>query len=262
VWEFKPPTPEIMHYGQNNAQVARREKLNKILIVDDDKNLLEVIRYNLVNEGYSVILAENGTQAVEIARQEKPELIILDVMLPGIDGFDVCRILRKEMSVPILILSAKIDEIDKVVGLELGADDYIAKPFSVRELMARVRASLRRGQLAEQKNTSKTQDETKQRTILKGHDLELDTVRHNVSLKGAPLTLTPKEFELLAFLMRNKGQVFGREQLMEKVWGYTFDGSKRTVDVHIRWLRQKIEENPEKPKILITIIGFGYKFES
>jgi two-component system OmpR family response regulator len=236
--------------------------LSKILVVDDDKNLLEVIRYNLVNESYSVILAENGTQAVEIARQEKPDLIILDVMLPEIDGLEVCRILRKEMSIPILMLSAKIDEIDKVVGLELGADDYIAKPFSVRELMARVRATLRRGRLTEQKNTSKTQDETKQRTVLKGHDLELDTVRHNVSLKGAPLTLTPKEFELLAFLMRFKGQVFGREQLMEKVWGYTFDGSKRTVDVHIRWLRQKIEENPEKPKILITIIGFGYKFDN
>jgi len=236
--------------------------LTKILVVDDDKNLLEVIKYNLVNEGYAVIIAENGTQAVEKARQEKPDLIILDVMLPEIDGLEVCRILRKEMSIPILMLSAKIDEIDKVVGLELGADDYIGKPFSVRELMARVRATLRRGQLAEQKNFSKTPDETKQRTILKGHDLELDTVRHNVSLKGAPLTLTPKEFELLAFLMRYKGQVFGREQLMEKVWGYTFDGSKRTVDVHIRWLRQKIEENPENPKILITIIGFGYKFEN
>ena len=128
--------------------------------------------------------------------------------------------------------------------------------------MARVRATLRRGQLTEQKTSSKTQDETKPRIILKGHELELDTVRHHVSLKGSPLNLTPKEFELLAFLMRYKGQVFGREQLMEKVWGYTFDGSKRTVDVHIRWLRQKIEDNPEKPKILMTIIGFGYKFES
>jgi two-component system OmpR family response regulator len=236
--------------------------LTKILVVDDDKNLLEVIKYNLVNEGYAVIIAENGTQAVEKARQEKPDLIILDVMLPEIDGLEVCRILRKEMSIPILMLSAKIDEIDKVVGLELGADDYIGKPFSVRELMARVRATLRRGQLAEQKNTSKAKDQIEQRTILKGHELELDTVRHNVSLKGVPLTLTPKEFELLAFLMRYKGQVFGREQLMEKVWGYTFDGSKRTVDVHIRWLRQKIEENPEKPKILITIIGFGYKFDN
>ena len=236
--------------------------MSKILVVDDDKNLLEVIKYNLVNEGYSVVIAENGTQAVEKARQEKPDLIILDVMLPEIDGLEVCWILRKEMSIPILMLSAKIDEIDKVVGLELGADDYIGKPFSVRELMARVRATLRRGQLAEQKNTSKAKDQTEQRTILKGHELELDTVRHNVSLKGVPLTLTPKEFELLAFLMRYKGQVFGREQLMEKVWGYTFDGSKRTVDVHIRWLRQKIEENPEKPKILITIIGFGYKFDN
>ena len=236
--------------------------MSKILVVDDDKNLLEVIKYNLVNEGYTVIIAENGTQAVEKARQEKPDLIILDVMLPEIDGLEVCWILRKEMSIPILMLSAKIDEIDKVVGLELGADDYIGKPFSVRELMARVRATLRRGQLAEQKNTSKAKDQIEQRTILKGHELELDTVRHNVSLKGVPLTLTPKEFELLAFLMRYKGQVFGREQLMEKVWGYTFDGSKRTVDVHIRWLRQKIEENPEKPKILITIIGFGYKFDN
>ncbi len=236
--------------------------MSKILVVDDDKNLLEVIKYNLVNEGYSVVIAENGTQAVEKARQEKPDLIILDVMLPEIDGLEVCWILRKEMSIPILMLSAKIDEIDKVVGLELGADDYIGKPFSVRELMARVRATLRRGQLAEQKNTSKAKDQIEQRTILKGHELELDTVRHNVSLKGVPLTLTPKEFELLAFLMRYKGQVFGREQLMEKVWGYTFDGSKRTVDVHIRWLRQKIEENPEKPKILITIIGFGYKFDN
>ena len=236
--------------------------MSKILVVDDDKNLLEVIKYNLVNEGYSVVIAENGTQAVEKARQEKPELIILDVMLPEIDGLEVCWILRKEMSIPILMLSAKIDEIDKVVGLELGADDYIGKPFSVRELMARVRATLRRGQLAEQKNTSKAKDQIEQRTILKGHELELDTVRHNVSLKGVPLTLTPKEFELLAFLMRYKGQVFGREQLMEKVWGYTFDGSKRTVDVHIRWLQQKIEENPEKPKILITIIGFGYKFDN
>jgi len=235
--------------------------LSKILVVDDDKNLLEVIKYNLANDGYSVVLAETGTQAIEMARREKPDLIILDVMLPGIDGFEVCRILRKEMSVPILILSAKTDEIDKVVGLELGADDYISKPFSVRELMARVRASIRRGQVAEQQSSAKTLEETKPRTILKGHDLVVDTVRHQVTLKGAPLNLTPKEFELLSFLMQGKGQVFSREQLMEKVWGYTFDGSKRTVDVHMRWLRQKIEDNPETPKILMTVIGFGYKFE-
>jgi len=230
--------------------------------VDDDKNLLEVIKYNLANDGYAVVLAETGTQAIEMARREKPDLIILDVMLPGIDGFEVCRILRKEMSVPILILSAKTDEIDKVVGLELGADDYISKPFSVRELMARVRATIRRGQFTEQQSSAKTLEETKPRTILKGHDLVVDTVRHQVTLKGAPLNLTPKEFELLSFLMQGKGQVFSREQLMEKVWGYTFDGSKRTVDVHMRWLRQKIEDNPETPKFLVTVIGFGYKFEN
>jgi DNA-binding response OmpR family regulator len=236
--------------------------LSKILIVDDDKNLLEVIKYNLEKDGYSIVLAEDGTQAIEIARKEKPDLIILDVMLPGIDGFEVCRILRKEMSVPILMLSAKTDEIDKVVGLELGADDYISKPFSVRELMARVRATLRRRESNEQHTLSNKLKETRENLIIKGHGLEVDTIRHQVSLKGSPLNLTPKEFELLTFLMRYKGQVFSREQLMEKVWGYTFEGSKRTVDVHIRWLRQKIEDNPDTPKILVTVIGFGYKFEN
>ena len=236
--------------------------MSKILIVDDDKNLLEVIKYNLEKDGCSVVLAEDGTQAIEIAHREKPNLIILDVMLPGIDGFEVCRILRKEMSVPILMLSAKTDEIDKVVGLELGADDYITKPFSVRELMARVRAALRRRESNEQHTLSNKLKETNGNLIIKGHGLEVDTVRHQVSLKGSVLNLTPKEFELLAFLMRYKGQVFNREQLMEKVWGYTFEGSKRTVDVHIRWLRQKIEDNPDTPKILVTVIGFGYKFEN
>jgi two-component system OmpR family response regulator len=209
-----------------------------------------------------VVLAENGTQAVEIARREKPDLIILDIMLPGIDGFEVCRILRKEMSVPILMLSAKTDEIDKIVGLELGADDYITKPFSVRELMARVRAAIRRRESNEQHTLSNKLKETNGNLIIKGHGLEVDTVRHQVSLKGSVLNLTPKEFELLTFLMRYKGQVFNREQLMEKVWGYTFEGSKRTVDVHIRWLRQKIEDNPDIPKFLVTVIGFGYKFEN
>jgi two-component system OmpR family response regulator len=236
--------------------------LSKILIVDDDKNLLEVIKYNLEKDGCSVVLAEDGTQAIEIAHREKPNLIILDVMLPGIDGFEVCRILRKEMSVPILMLSAKTDEIDKVVGLELGADDYITKPFSVRELMARVRAALRRRESNEQHTLSNKLKETNGNLIIKGHGLEVDTVRHQVSLKGSVLNLTPKEFELLTFLMRYKGQVFNREQLMEKVWGYTFEGSKRTVDVHIRWLRQKIEDNPDTPKILVTVVGFGYKFEN
>ena len=236
--------------------------MSKILIVDDDKNLLEVIKYNLEKDGCSVVLAEDGTQAVEIARRGKPDLIILDVMLPGIDGFEVCRILRKEMSVPILMLSAKTDEIDKVVGLELGADDYITKPFSVRELMARVRAAIRRRESNEQHTLSNKLKETNGNLIIKGHGLEVDTVCHQVSLKGSVLNLTPKEFELLTFLMRYKWQVFSKEQLMEKLRGYTFEGSKRAVDVHIRWLRQKIEDNPDTPKILITVIGFGYKFEN
>jgi len=235
--------------------------LNKILVVDDDTNLLEVIKYNMVNAGYSVILAEDGITAVEIARKEKPDLIILDIMLPGMDGFEVCRILRVDISIPILMLSAKTDEIDKVVGLELGADDYISKPFSIRELVARVRATLRRGQANDQPVFPNTLEENKTHLLLQGNGIEVDTARHQVSLKGSPLTLTPKEFELLSFLMRYRGQVFSRDQLMEKVWGYTFEGSKRTVDVHIRWLRQKIEQNPESPKYLVTVIGFGYKFE-
>ena len=235
--------------------------MSKILIVDDDKNLLETIKYNLVNAQYSVVVAESGTQAIEVARREKPDLIILDIMLPGMDGFEVCRILRNEMSIPILILSAKTDEIDKIVGLELGADDYITKPFSIKELMARIRAMLRRRQLTEQQASSNNSEDTKLPLILQGHGLEVDTARHQVFLKGSVLNLTPKEFELLSFLMRYKVQVFSREQIMEKIWGYNFDSSKRTVDVHIRWLRQKIEDNPETPKILITVIGFGYKFE-
>jgi len=235
--------------------------LEKILVVDDDRNLLEVIKYNLVNAGYSVELAEDGIEAVEKARKEKPDLIILDVMLPGLDGFEVCRILRNDMSVPILMLSAKNDEIDKVVGLELGADDYITKPFSVRELLARMRATLRRGQVTDQSVFPNTTEDYRSHILLQGNGVEVDTAHHCVSLKGSPLTLTPKEFDLLSFLMRYKGQVFNREQLMEKVWGYTFEGSKRTVDVHVRWLRQKIEEDPEYPKCLTTVIGFGYKFE-
>lgn len=235
--------------------------MSKILVVDDDANLLEVIKYNLVNAGYTVVLAETGIQAIEIARREKPDLILLDIMLPGMDGFEVCRILRNEMSVPIIMVSAKTDEIDKVVGLELGADDYVTKPFSVRELTARVRATLRRGQ-ADQSSLPNSTEDGKSHVVVNVHNLELNTVRHQIALRGTTLNLTPKEFELLSFLMRYKGQVFSREQLMEKVWGYTFEGSKRTVDVHIRWLRQKIEDNPDSPKLLLTVIGFGYKFEN
>ena len=232
--------------------------MSKILVVDDDKNLLEVLRYNLVKESYTVITAEDGVQALELARRHKPDLTILDIMLPGLDGLEVCRILRKEIEAPILMLTAKAEEVDKVVGLELGADDYMTKPFSIRELMARLRAMLRRSQRMEQQAHPSEEDIP---LLLKAGSLEIDTVGHRVFRNGLVLSLSPKEFDLLSFLVRNRGQVFSREVLVEKLWGYSHEGTGRTVDVHIRWLRRKIEDNPQKPEHLLTVHGFGYKFE-
>jgi len=225
----------------------------KILIVEDDRNLLNTLQYNLRKEGYEVITAIDGAEALEIARRDKPDLIILDIMLPKINGFEVCRILRKEMTVPILMLTARAEETDKIVGLEIGADDYMTKPFSLRELIARVRAILRRVKIAEQPPEG---------PVLKVGDIELDVARHKVTVSGEIVELTPKEFDLLAFLAKNKGLVFSRDQLLEKVWGYDFAGGTRTVDVHIRWLRQKIEPEPTRPRYLITVRGAGYKLES
>ena len=226
----------------------------KVLVVEDDHNLLTMLKYNLQKDGYDVTTAIDGAEAVETARKEKPDLIILDIMLPKINGFEVCRILRKDMIVPILMLTAKTEETDKVVGLEIGADDYMTKPFSMRELLARVRAMLRRAKLME----SAPVDE---KAILKVKDLEIDLARHRVLLRNAAIGLTSKEFDLLAFLARNRGLVFNRDQLLEKVWGYDYGGDTRTVDVHIRWLRQKIETNPKNPEYLITVRGTGYKLE-
>jgi two-component system OmpR family response regulator len=230
----------------------------KVLIAEDDKNLLDILKYNMEKEGYRVVTAQNGAQAVEQVRSEKPDLIILDIMLPEIDGFEVCRIVRKEMIVPILMLTAKADEVDKIVGLELGADDYMTKPFSLRELIARSKAMLRRIELVKQ---SLAQPDAQPSSVLKFGELEMDTARHVVSIKQVPVDLGPKEFDLLAFLMRNRGQVFSRDILLDKVWGYEFAGDTRTVDVHVRWLRQKIELDPEKPVHLQTVRGVGYKFE-
>jgi two-component system OmpR family response regulator len=227
---------------------------SKILVVEDDANLLATLRYNLQRESYDVVTAVDGVEALEVARREKPELIVLDVMLPKLSGFEVCRILRKEMTVPILMLTAKNEEVDKIVGLEIGADDYMTKPFSMRELLARLRAMLRRAEMAEVQPAG-------EKTTLKIDDLEIDSARHRAFLKGTALELSPKEFDLLAFLAKNKGFVFNREQLLEKVWGYDYAGDTRTVDVHIRWLRQKIESNPAKPKRLVTVRGTGYKLE-
>jgi two-component system, OmpR family, response regulator len=230
----------------------------KVLIAEDDKNLLDILRYNLEKEGYQVVTAQTGVQALEKTRSEKPDLLILDIMLPEIDGFEICRIIRKEMTIPILMLTAKADEVDKIVGLELGADDYMTKPFSTRELLARIKAMLRRVEMVSE---SLTTSSTTTSTVLEFGELKLDTARHVVTRNNTPVDLGPKEFDLLAFLMLNKGQVFSRDTLLDKVWGYEFTGDTRTVDVHVRWLRQKIEASPEKPVYLCTIRGVGYKFE-
>ncbi len=229
-----------------------------ILIVEDDKTLLDVLKYNLLKESYGVVTAADGVHALDVARSEKPDLIVLDIMLPKLDGFEVCRILRKEMTSPILMLTAKTEEIDKVVGLELGADDYLTKPFSMRELLARIRAMLRRVEMMRQETPSK-QEVVPQ--AMKIANLEINFARHQVWRGGLALDLSPREFELLAFLVKNRGQVFSRDHLLEKVWGYDYAGDTRTVDVHIRWLRQKIEDDPSHPAHLLTVRGVGYKFE-
>jgi two-component system OmpR family response regulator len=227
---------------------------SNILVVEDDPNLLQTLKYNLRKEGHEVVTATDGELAIEVARKERPDLIVLDIMLPKISGFEVCRVLRKEMTTPILMLTAKVDETDKVVGLEIGADDYMTKPFSMKEFLARVRAMLRRTKMAATPQEGEP-------VPLKIGDLAIDIARHRATLAGAVLALSPKEFELLGFLARNKGLVFSREQLLEKVWGYDFAGDTRTIDVHVRWLRQKIEVDPAQPKQLVTVRGTGYKLE-
>ncbi|MBN2462213.1 MAG: response regulator transcription factor [Dehalococcoidia bacterium] len=227
----------------------------KILIVEDDTNLLATLKYNLSRESYDVVTAIDGAQALEVARKEKPDLIILDIMLPELSGYEVCRILRKEMIVPVLMLTAKTEEIDKVVGLEIGADDYMTKPFSMRELLARVRAMIRRTTMTKPQTVDEQQ-------LLVMNDLEIDMARHQALLRKKELELTPKEFDLLSFLVKNKGFVLSREQLLERVWGYDYAGDTRTVDVHVRWLRQKIETDPAHPRRLVTVRGAGYKIDS
>ncbi len=227
---------------------------DKLLIVEDDVNLLDTIKYNLRKEGYNVVTAADGEAALDIARKEKPALLILDIMLPKLNGFEVCRILRKETNIPILMLTARADETDKIVGLEIGADDYMTKPFSLRELTARVHAMLRRAKMTDAPSAAEA--------VIKINSLEVNIARHKALLDGREIELSPKEFDLLAFLAKNKGLVFNRDQLLEKVWGYDFAGDTRTVDVHIRWLRQKIETDAGNPRYLVTVRGTGYKLES
>lgn len=220
-----------------------------VLLVDDEPTLVATLKYNLEREGYRVVTAADGEQAVAAARAEKPELIILDLMLPVMSGLEVCRILRRETSQPILMLTARGEEVDKVVGLEMGADDYVTKPFGMRELLARVRALLRRSATPEA-------DEA-----LQSGDLTFDMKRREVRRDGQALDLKPKEMDLLLFFARNRGRAFSREQLLREVWGYDFYGDSRTVDVHVSWLRHKIEPEPHRPVRLVTVRGIGYRFE-
>jgi len=235
----------------------------KILVVEDELALRETLSYNLIKQGYEAKVAADGVSALEIARGEQPDLIILDVMLPGLDGFEVCRILRREMSAPILMLTARADEIDKVVGLEVGADDYLTKPFSMRELLARIKAQLRRVRLMRQAYAGEAPDapvDASRRRMQFG-DLVIDAERREVTLRGNPLPLKPKEYELLSYLAEARGRALSRDQLLEAVWGWDYTGGSRTVDVHVRWLREKIEDDPGEPTRILTVRGVGYRFE-
>jgi len=224
----------------------------KILVVDDEQNILDLVVYNLQAAGYKTITAENGKEAIEKVRQECPDLVILDVMLPEMDGFEVLSIIRKETQVPVIMLTAKKEEIDKILGLEMGADDYLTKPFSPRELMARIKAILRRAIESEAKTT--------QDIIINGK-LKVDTIKHQVFYEDSEVNLTAKEFDMLKLLITNQGRVFGRESLLQNLWGYDYCGDTKTIDVHIRHLRMKIEEDPANPKFIKTVRGVGYKFQ-
>jgi DNA-binding response OmpR family regulator len=229
----------------------------KILLVEDELTLQETLAYNLKHQGYEVITSANGLDATKKAVDIQPDMIILDVMLPGMDGFEVCRQIRKTMSMPILMLTARSDEIDRVVGLEVGADDYLTKPFSMRELLARVKALLRRMQMIQQAESNKQES----RQILQFDDLTINEIRHEALINDQTINLSPKEFELLLYFAKNKGKMLSRETILEKIWGWEYIGDSRTVDVHVRWLREKIEANPRNPRRLITVRGSGYIFE-
>lgn len=222
-------------------------KGKKILVVDDEAPILEAVSYTLRKEGFKVSVAMNAEACMRVFREEQPDLIILDVMLPSASGFQVCKKIRASHDTPIILLTARAEERDKIMGLELGADDYVTKPFSVRELMARVKAVLRRG------------TDEPGATLIQLGDLVIDEARHEVTQSGQRVELSPKEFALLLFLARNPGIVFNRQTLLDRVWGADAYVDERTIDVHIRWLRSKIEADAAEPKLLVTVRGLGYK---
>ncbi|HRW09023.1 MAG: response regulator transcription factor [Caldilineaceae bacterium] len=236
----------------------------RILVVEDEPALQDTLEYNLVKQGYEVRVAKDGQSALTVAREFHPDLILLDVMLPGIDGFEVCRILRQEMNMPIIFLTAKAEEIDKIVGLEVGADDYLTKPFSIRELLARVKALLRRVRLVREELVTAASDQLQPEFPLERlsfGDLVIDLSRREVTARGTTFHLKPKEFDLLVFMARNRGIVLSRDLILERVWGWDYDGGSRTVDVHVRWLREKIELDAANPTRLVTVRGVGYRFD-
>jgi DNA-binding response OmpR family regulator len=220
----------------------------KVLLVEDETTLLELVSQHLKKEGFDVITTTNGDEGLDLARREQPDVCVFDVMLPGLDGLSLCRILRKESDTPIILLTARGAEIDRVIGLESGADDYVVKPFSMPELVARIRAALRRA-------PKPASDR------LQTGELLLDLTSRRVYVEGREIKLSHKEFELLATLLRNKGAVLSREFLITQVWGYDFDGDTRTVDVHVRWLREKLEKDPSHPQRLQTVRGVGYRID-
>jgi two-component system, OmpR family, response regulator RegX3 len=224
----------------------------RILIVEDEQPLADTVRYNLEREGYAVAVAPDGRGALDRFRADNPALVILDLMLPEVSGLDVCRAIRSESDVPIIIVTAKDSEADKVTGLELGADDYVTKPFSVRELVSRVRANLRRA--------GSGQAATLNEDVLTGGRVRMDIPRHEVTVAGEPVSLPPKEFELLEVFLRRKGRLLTRDFLIEEVWGADYFGDTKTLDVHVKRLRRKIEDDPHQPGHLVTVRGFGYKF--
>lgn len=230
--------------------------MSRVLVVEDDSSILETVAFNLERDGHEVFRAVDGVAGLELARSEAPDLVILDVMLPRMSGLDVCRVLRAEQPVPILMLTARDQEADKVQGLDLGADDYITKPFSMRELRARVTSALRRDRLSRDSGVTDQAEDDR----VEGGGITLDVTSHEVTVRGEPVSLRPREFSLLEFLMRHPGQALTREMILESVWGYSYVGETRTVDVHMRWLREKLEVDAANPEHLQTVRSVGYKF--
>ncbi len=226
--------------------------MTRVLVVEDEPNLREPLVYLLKKEGYQVLEAEDGNIAIESFRKNSPDLILLDLMLPGISGNEVCRAIRQESQVPIIMITAKDTEIDKVVGLEIGADDYVTKPYSTRELLARMKAVLRRG----------AELPVSESGLLKAGPVVMDLDRHTVSVNGEPIQMPLKEFELLELLIENVNRVLTRGQIIDRVWGSNYFGDTKTLDVHVKRVRSKIEEDPSRPRHLITVRGLGYKFET